>query len=221
MTLENVAYIFDFMTNLIAQSLLKKKDFCFDDWKMHLHVEDITIVNVQVYDEHYLLKNNTSSSVVNQQKINQQKAYSAVKSIKSETAYQWYQLMTHASSEVIQHLKTSAERMKITDKSDKSISILKTHECKSCALSKMHKIISRSAENVETSDKSFFRVTYDLMQLDVKWRRGHMTRGHVPHKSPPQIALLDSWSSHIITHTIIYLICSICHNHYSYELDKH
>jgi hypothetical protein len=31
MTLENVAYISNFMTNLIAQSLLKKKDLCFDD----------------------------------------------------------------------------------------------------------------------------------------------------------------------------------------------
>jgi hypothetical protein len=31
MTLENVAYISNFMTNLIAQSLLKRKDLCFDD----------------------------------------------------------------------------------------------------------------------------------------------------------------------------------------------
>jgi hypothetical protein len=30
-TLENVAYISNFMTNLIAQSLLKRKDLCFDD----------------------------------------------------------------------------------------------------------------------------------------------------------------------------------------------
>jgi hypothetical protein len=164
MTLENVAYISNFMTNLIAQSLLKRKGLCFDDWKMHLHVEDATVVNVQAYDEHYLLENNTSSSAVNQQKVNQ-RVYIAAKSIKSETAYQWHQLMTHASSEVIQHLKTSAEeeKMKITDKSDNSV--LKTHECESCALSKMHKIIFRSAENVETSDKSFFRVTYDLIQL--------------------------------------------------------
>jgi hypothetical protein len=45
---------------------------------MHLHVENTTVVNVQAYDEHYLLKNNTSSSVVNQQGVNQQRAYSAV-----------------------------------------------------------------------------------------------------------------------------------------------
>jgi hypothetical protein len=160
MTLENVAYIPNFMANLVAQSLLKRKGLCFDDWKMHLHVEGATVVNVQAYGGHYLLENNTSSSVVNQQG-----AYFAAKSIKSGTAYQWHQLMAHASSEVIQHLETSAEGVKITDKSDKSVSVLKTHECESCALSKMHKIISRSAENVETSDKSFFRVTYDLMQL--------------------------------------------------------
>jgi hypothetical protein len=148
---------------------------------MHLHVEDTTVVNVQAYDEHYLLKNNTSSSVVNQQVINQQRAYFAVKSIKSETAYQWHQLMTHASSEVIQHLKTSAEKMKITDKSDNLV--LKTHECESCALSKMHKIISRSAKNVETSDKSFFRVTYDLMQLGLVFNK-------------------NEWVSHFACHAI-------------------
>jgi hypothetical protein len=31
MTLENVTYISNFMTNLIAQNLLKRKDLCFDD----------------------------------------------------------------------------------------------------------------------------------------------------------------------------------------------
>jgi hypothetical protein len=91
--------------------------------------------------------------------------------------------MTHVSRDAIQHLKSSAERMKMIDshldrdnhsdrnshsdrdsQSDRE-NVSKINECETCALFKAHRIISRSSDIAETSDKSFYRITYDLMQL--------------------------------------------------------
>jgi succinate dehydrogenase/fumarate reductase-like Fe-S protein len=91
--------------------------------------------------------------------------------------------MTHVSRDVIQHLKSSAERVKMIDNhlnknnhSDRdshsnrdnqsdSENVSKFNECETCALFKAHRIIFRLSNIAETSDKSFYRITYDLMQL--------------------------------------------------------
>jgi hypothetical protein len=79
--------------------------------------------------------------------------------------------MTHASKDAIQHLKKSAEKVKIDNSVLKNNSVSKINECESCALSKMHRIIFKSADNAESFDKSFFRVTYDLMQLSLVFNK--------------------------------------------------
>jgi hypothetical protein len=75
--------------------------------------------------------------------------------------------MTHASRNAIQHLKKLAEKMKISNDE----LILKINECELCVLFKVHRVIFRSSDNAESSDKFFFRVTYDLMQLDFAFNR--------------------------------------------------
>jgi succinate dehydrogenase/fumarate reductase-like Fe-S protein len=91
--------------------------------------------------------------------------------------------MTHVSRDVIQHLKSFAEKVTMINshsdrdnysnkdshsnkdsQSDKK-NVLKINECETCALFKAHRIIFRLSDIAETFDKSFYRITYDLMQL--------------------------------------------------------
>ena len=165
MTLLNVAYVANFMTNLVSQDLLYVKGLYFDNWKLHLHRKGVTIATIKRYNGHYLMEDNVDhasiaasypASVITTQSS----------SAKVATAYEWHQMLAHAFSEVIQHLEASAEGVKISDKDAKgNINVPKTNECESCALSKAHRVISRSPDNAETFTKPFYRVTYDLMQL--------------------------------------------------------
>ena len=56
--------------------------------------------------------------------------------------------------------------MKIIDIKDAAHAIFKINKCEICALVKVHKIVSRFSAKAETSNKSFFRITYDLIQLN-------------------------------------------------------
>lgn len=61
MTLINVVYIPEFMTNIISQSILKAKRLCYDGWKDHLHCEEKIIVKMSKYNRYLLLKDNVQA----------------------------------------------------------------------------------------------------------------------------------------------------------------
>lgn len=61
MTLLNVAYISDFMTNLVSEDILYTKGVYFDNFKMHLHRKGETVGYVERLNGHYLLENNVNS----------------------------------------------------------------------------------------------------------------------------------------------------------------
>ena len=56
--------------------------------------------------------------------------------------------------------------MKIIDIKDAAHAVSKINKCEIYALAKAHKIVSRFTAKAETSDKLFFRITYDLIQLN-------------------------------------------------------
>ena len=149
------------MTNLVSQDLLYVKGLYFDNWKNHLHRKGKTVAYVKRYNGHYLLEDNTSSDQASVFLV-QQKPKIATN--KTATAYEWHQMLAHASDESIQHLESSAGGVKISEESEGKVP--KTNECEPCALSKAHRIVSRSSENAETSNEPFYRITYDLMQLN-------------------------------------------------------
>ncbi len=64
MILINVAYVSDFMINCVFQSQLKRRQMFFDEWKKHLHHKDKTLTWVKSWNEHYLMKNNLSSTFI-------------------------------------------------------------------------------------------------------------------------------------------------------------
>ena len=58
MTLLNVAYVSEFMTNLVSQSILASKGVYFDGWKNQLHREGTPIGFVESLNGHYILEKN-------------------------------------------------------------------------------------------------------------------------------------------------------------------
>ena len=86
----------------------------------------------------------------------------AEKSIKSASEIKWYHIMIYINPEVIQYLEAATEEIKIT----KEDSAFKIYECQSYVFIKAHQIISQSPEKEEDSDTSFYRVSYDIIQLD-------------------------------------------------------
>ncbi len=158
MTLMNVTYVADFMTNTITLNLLIATKMHFDLWKMHLHSKDNTLIHVKSQDDHYLLKNNKSLQL--QTFFVKKKTDSSQNSSEKVTKIMnWHRIMKHAFNEAIQHLQAAAEKMIMSDVKIMS----KTHQCETCSLSKIHKIISRSSDNAEISSISVYRIIYDLM----------------------------------------------------------
>lgn len=155
MTLLNVAYVSNFMANLVSQDILYAKGLYFDNWKMHLHQEVKTVGFVERYNGHYLLGNN-----VKIWKNDDQTGFAVAK---TGSMQDWHQILGHAFYDAIQNLKDAAKGVKVLDKGKDQIP--KTNKCKTCALSKMHQIISRKSDKSEDSNKPFHWVIYNLMQF--------------------------------------------------------
>lgn len=158
MTLINVAYVSDFMVNIVSEEKLLVKGLFYDSEKMHLHSKGKTIGYVERYNGHRLLENNCSTSITS---ATTKPAVSFA--TKAGSMKDWHHILGHASHDAIKHLETSVEGVKVVNSADGQVP--KTNECETCALSKAHRIISRSPEKSESSDKPFHRVTYDLMQF--------------------------------------------------------
>ena len=159
MILLNVAYVPKFMTNIVSQDILYTKGLYFDNWKMHLHREEITIGLVERHNGHYLLENNMTST-----------PHASFAATKTRSMEDWHQILGHASLDAIRHLETSVKGVNVVG--DK---IPKTNKCETCALSKAHQIISRSFDKSEKSDKPFHRITYDLMQFTTAMNKDQWT----------------------------------------------
>ena len=143
-TLLNVAYIPDFMVNIVSGSILEEKGLHFDTQHRHLHQDGQTVAFAPKVENHYVIENNTKSTAnvfVG--------AIATSTAFKTGTAYKWHQLLAHASSEVIEHLAQAAEGVRVTDATSEAVP--KTNKCEICALAKAHKLVSRSSAKAKTS----------------------------------------------------------------------
>ena len=156
MTLLNVAYVSEFHTNLVSQSILASKGVYFDGWKNELHRDGNPIAFVESSNGHYFMEKNLE--------IAEPSITGSSFAVKSETMSEWHQVLGHPSHETIKHLESATQGVKVSDINTGSVP--KTNECETCALFKSHQIISRSPDKSESSTKLFYRVTYDLMQFD-------------------------------------------------------
>ena len=143
------------MINIVSESILKDKKVHFDTQHRHLHKNEVSFVNLIRSEGHYVIEDNTAF-------FETEEMFASAIAIRTNITLQWHQLMTHANNEIIQHLSQAAEEMKFTNK--KTVSAI--NECEECALAKAHRIISRSSSKSETSNKSFYRITYDLIDMN-------------------------------------------------------
>ena len=95
-TLINVAYISNFMINIVFESILKEKKLHFNILHRHLHRNEQSIVFIFKIENHYVIKNNIKN-IIN---VFITKVCSVTK---FESFYKWHQLFVHSSSEIIEH----------------------------------------------------------------------------------------------------------------------
>ena len=149
-TLTNVSYVSQFMTNIVSGVILHTKGLDFDTQGCRLHKNGKTFGYANIKHGHFIMEDNI-----------EEEAVFSTTTTKSGSANDWHKILGHASNDVILNLEKSVDSARITGDANAPT----TSECESCALAKMHRQISRSSEKSESSDKPFYRVTYDLMQF--------------------------------------------------------
>ena len=152
-----------------------------DSENRRLYKRGITFIFFKRHRGHYLLKDNTTdlpisisvaSSAVfasdqSPEPIENNAAPPAIFPAKSATAYEWHQLIAYIHNKAIQHLLVAAEGVVVSNKNK----VLPTNKCETYTLSKAYRIVSRSPAKSETSNKPFFRVIYDLIQINTAFNK--------------------------------------------------
>ena len=151
----NVAYILGYVVNLLSSIRLENKGVYFVPEFRHLHKDNKPIIFVKRFSKHYVLENNTYSE-------DGTFANSKVILIKSAISSEWHQLLAYANNDVIEYLLLAAEGVEVVDTA-KSLDI-SNYEI--CVLAKAYRIVLRSLFKAETSDQPFFRITYNLIDLN-------------------------------------------------------
>ena len=130
--LTNVAYISNFMINIVFESILKEKELHFNIQHRYLHRNKQSAVFVPKIENYYVIKNNIKSTAnVFITKIDSV--------IKFENSYKWYQLLAHLSSEIIEHFIQTVEKITIINITNEII--IKINKCEICILTKTYKLI--------------------------------------------------------------------------------
>ena len=124
MKLLNVCYVFDFMINIVANSILENKDVHFNTKHRHLYRKEtqISLVFVSRVDAHYVLEDNRSEEM----------SIFAVFVRKDTTS------------------KEVAEEIKLTNKNKMFL----INKCEEYAFFKAHEIVFKSFEKTESSSSN-------------------------------------------------------------------
>ena len=148
------------MINIVFESILEEKKLHFNILHRHLHRNEQSVAFVFKVKNYYVIENNIKSIAnVFITKIDL--------ITKFENFYKWHQLLVHSNNEIIEHLAQIVERMTIIDAINFNETVSKINKCEICALIKAHILIFRFSAKSKTSNKSFFRITYDLIQLNI------------------------------------------------------
>ena len=98
-TLINVAYIPDFLTNVAALNLFAAKGVHFDSSILHMHRQSKTVFHIYRLGGHYTFTNAHDHVAA----VSTPQIYATTK--KTRTANEWHSIMAHASHDVLRHLQ--------------------------------------------------------------------------------------------------------------------
>ena len=154
----NVAYVPDYLTNLVSIDLAKRKGVYFDNRRMMLYIENNKLFcDVKAYGAHYLIEDNTKGPPSESPNLLTNFV------VKQATEADWHSILGHASAEAIQHLEASTEGVKILQSTEVTP---RTPQCEPCALSKLKKIVSYSSDKSDPLTRPFERISFDLIQFN-------------------------------------------------------
>jgi hypothetical protein len=146
-------------------SVAISKGIYWDMQNMQLVYQGKHLCKIQTYQGHFLLEHNDNHNSV----LQEHTALPA--SIRKSSAEKWHQILAHANSDVIHHLEANTEGVSVTNEPP----VPKTIKCQPCALSKSQRIISRESTKEEDSNEPFYRVSFDLLQLQKAYNQDKWT----------------------------------------------
>ncbi|KAL2886178.1 reverse transcriptase family protein [Ceratocystis lukuohia] len=160
--LTNVAYVPDFLTNLVSNKLLKSRGVYLNTRDNVLFSDDEPVfARLRELNGHLFVNFGHDTPM----ELFQSSAFAVTSATprKPITAAEnrWHQALGHPGPDVMKHLVKAVDGVKGVEHGPTTI------ECQTCALSKAHAIVSRrSNQNEIQAINPFDRVCFDFIQMD-------------------------------------------------------
>ncbi|KAF4302143.1 Integrase catalytic core [Botryosphaeria dothidea] len=148
-TLRDVAYVPAFMGNLVSISKCNEKDVHMDTKSLRLYKDDTIVCVLTPSEGQFFLELHQAESVP---------AITSAATTRSLPAEQWYGVFAHANYHAIKALLTAVTGVEFTN------DVVPVH-CDTCSRVKAHQLIARDSSPEEARNESFFRVSFDLIQM--------------------------------------------------------
>ncbi|KAF4311103.1 Integrase catalytic core [Botryosphaeria dothidea] len=148
-TLRDVAYVPAFIGNLVSISKCNEKDVHMDTKSLRLYKDDTTVCVLTPSEGQFFLELHQAESVP---------AITSAATTRSLPAEQWHGVFAHANYHAIKALLTAITGVEFTN------DVVPVH-CDTCSRAKAHQLIARDSSPEEARNESFFRVSFDLIQM--------------------------------------------------------
>jgi Reverse transcriptase (RNA-dependent DNA polymerase) len=149
----NVVLVPGFLTNLVSLRRIKEKGFSWDMEKDRIHRKGKTLCYVKSVDDHWVLEDNSHSS------LSAFAVSTAPRAPLKATPEKWHAILGHPNSTAITKLENATEGAKVTD------AVSSSGNCVTCHLSKAHEIVSRRPGKEDPALTPLARVSYDLIEF--------------------------------------------------------
>ncbi|KKF97213.1 hypothetical protein CFO_g467 [Ceratocystis platani] len=160
--LTNVAYVPDFLTNLVSNKLLKARGVYLNTRDNALFSDDEPVfARLRELDGHLFVNFGHDTPM----ELFQSSAFAVTSAAPRKpitaTENRWHQALGHPGPDVMEHLVKAVDGVKGVEHGPTTI------ECQTCALSKAHAIVSRrSNQNEIHAINPFDGICFDFIQMD-------------------------------------------------------
>jgi hypothetical protein len=162
-TLLNVAYIPNFMTNLVSLGKMVQKGVHWDTEKNNLRYKGKHLCHVHQLGGHWTLTptpiQRKTDLPLNHTAMVTAQAKSTAPKVRTSTAREWHNLLGHPSHEALGHMVNATRGVLMTDSPKFGV-------CDPCKLSKATELVSRRPGHEDPTRGPFDRVSWDLIYMD-------------------------------------------------------
>ncbi|KAF4311748.1 Integrase catalytic core [Botryosphaeria dothidea] len=148
-TLRDVAYVPAFMGNLVSISKCNKKDVHMDTKSLRLYKDDTIVYVLTPSEGQFFLELHQAESVP---------AITSAATTRSLPAEQWHGVFAHTNYHAIKALLTAVTGVEFTN------DVVPVHY-DTCSRAKAYQLVARDLLPEEARNESFFRVSFNLIQM--------------------------------------------------------